>query len=105
MKKKDEKSKIQLVLDRRGVKKHIFLPSKIEIWTVTGDECDYLVNEKPPFCTCKDFYYLCLIKKKKKICYHIKALLLAKRKGKYATYFFNDEELELFTKLVFNDLK
>ncbi|MEM0052891.1 MAG: hypothetical protein QXL89_01675 [Nitrososphaeria archaeon] len=105
MKDKEEKEKIKLILDRGGVKKHIFLPSNIEIWSVVGEEGDYLVNDNPLFCTCKDFYYLCLIKKRKKMCYHLKALLLAKKKGKYTVYHFTDEEIGLFSKLVFNSLK
>lgn len=105
MKNKGEKSRIKLILGRRGVKKHIFLPSNIEIWTVIGEEGDYLVNDNPLFCTCKDFFYLCLIKKRRKMCYHLKALLLAKKRGEYATYYFNDEEIELFAKVVFNNLK
>lgn len=105
MKKRREKERVKLILDRGGVKRHIFLPSNIEIWSVVGEEGDYLVNDKPLFCTCKDFYYLCLIKKRKKMCYHLKVLLLAKKRKDYSTYYFTDEEIEIFSKFVFNGLK
>lgn len=103
--KMEERLRIKLIVDRNAVKRHIFLPSNIEVWTVVGDECDYLVNESPLFCTCKDFYYLCLIKKRKRMCYHLKALSLAKKKGKYTTYYFNDEEFNLFIKSILSSLK
>jgi len=98
------KNKVQLTLERKAIRKHVFLPSQTEIWTVIGDEGDNLVNEKPLFCSCKDFYFK-ILKKKGRFCYHLGAFLIAKKRREYSTFYYRDDEFESFMKILFMDIR
>ncbi|MGQ9782283.1 MAG: hypothetical protein ACUVQ8_08645 [Nitrososphaeria archaeon] len=102
--KKRGKDKVSSTLNRKAIRKHIFLPSKIEIWTVIGEEGDNLVNEKPIFCSCKDFYFN-LLKRKRKFCYHLNVFLVAKKRNIYSTFYYKDVEFESFMNLLFMYIK
>jgi predicted nucleic acid-binding Zn finger protein len=102
MRRKGDKAKI--IIERKAIRRHLFLPSNTEIWTVIGEEGDNLVNENPLFCTCKDFYFN-LLKKKSRPCYHLRAFLRAKGNQAYSTLDFSDRELGLFMGLLLRDIK
>lgn len=102
--KRKTKNKVQLTLERKAIRKHVFLPSQSEIWTVIGDEGDNLVNEKPPFCSCKNSYFN-ILKRKKQFCYHLNAFLIAKKRKEYSTFYYRDDELESFMEMLFRDIK
>jgi predicted nucleic acid-binding Zn finger protein len=102
--KRKTRNKVQLTLERKAIRKHVFLPSQSEIWTVIGEEGDNLVNEKPPFCSCKDFYFN-ILKKKRQLCYHLNAFLIAKKREEYSTFYYRDDEFESFMKILFMDIK
>jgi predicted nucleic acid-binding Zn finger protein len=97
-------NKVQLTLERKAVRKHMFLPSQTEIWTVIGDEGDNLINDKPLFCSCKDYYFN-ILKKKRRFCYHLRAFLIAKEKLEYSTFYYHDDEFESFMKILFMDIR
>jgi predicted nucleic acid-binding Zn finger protein len=102
MKKKVDKTR--LTLERKAIRRHLFLPSQTEVWTVIGEEGDNVVNDKPKYCTCKDFYFN-MLKKKRKSCYHLKALAIAKIKRQYITFNYSDMEFKLFMEFLFKDIK
>jgi predicted nucleic acid-binding Zn finger protein len=102
--KKRTKDKVLSILDRKAIRRHVFLPSKTEIWTVIGEEGDNLVSEKPTFCSCKDFYFS-LLKKEKKFCYHLSAFVAAKKRNMYSTFYYEDAEFESFMNLLFKEIK
>ncbi|MEM3403610.1 MAG: hypothetical protein QXJ17_03575 [Nitrososphaeria archaeon] len=97
-------NKVLSTLNRKAIRRHVFLPSKREIWTVIGEEGDNLICENPIFCSCKDFYFS-LLKKNKKSCYHLKVFLIAKKQKIHSTFYYKDEEFESFMNLLFKDLK
>ena len=75
------KKALNLIGENR-VKKHLFTPSGVIRWVVTGYEKDYLVIEQS-FCSCKDFLYTALFKREVPSCYHLLAREIAERIEKY----------------------
>jgi predicted nucleic acid-binding Zn finger protein len=75
-----------------GVKRHLFLPSRTEIWSIVGKEGEYLVSKDPPLCTCPAFYFSSARGKAQK-CYHLISLEMAIATGNYFTIMGHDEEI------------
>jgi len=84
---------------RKGVKKHVFLPSNTEIWTVVGHEGEYFVSKDLQACTCPAFYFA-LIRGKKKPCYHVLSLKIAIKTGNYSITIGHDDEIQTFLTLL-----
>lgn len=72
------------------VKRHVFSPSKRQVWTVKGKKMDYLVIDDF-YCGCDDFYLNVIIRKKYASCYHVLAKLIAEALGTYESVTSNDD--------------
>ena len=68
-----------------AVKKYTFLPSGIEVWIVVGKKKDYLILGDY-YCSCVDFLMNVVLKKKKSMCYHLLAKLLAENLNRYEEF-------------------
>ncbi|MHA1582377.1 MAG: hypothetical protein ACTSYM_07810 [Candidatus Baldrarchaeia archaeon] len=63
-------------VEEKRVKKYVFKPSEKSLWIVIGKTRKYLVL--PDFyCSCDDFYFNVVTRKKRQMCYHILARRLA----------------------------
>ncbi|MCR6623326.1 MAG: hypothetical protein HA488_01835 [Candidatus Verstraetearchaeota archaeon] len=87
---KKEYLKAWNLVNRGGVKKYIFVPSGVERWIVEGKKRNYIVLPSI-FCQCEDFYISVVIKKKKQICYHLLAQMVAEKTKKYKEIKVGDE--------------
>ncbi len=87
------REKVIWVLENERVTKYVFIPSRREIWVVSGEGGDYLVLGDY-YCACLDFYLESLVKIKRAYCYHIIAKKIAELTGKYHTYEVPDSEFE-----------
>jgi predicted nucleic acid-binding Zn finger protein len=72
------------------VKRHVFSPSKRQVWTVKGKKMDYLVIDDF-YCGCDDFYLNVIIRKRHASCYHVLAKLIAEALGTYESVTSNDD--------------
>lgn len=72
---------LKLALSKR-VKKYLFRPSGRILWVVVGRRGEYQVIPEANFCSCEDFYFR-VIGKKKQMCYHLMAQKLAEAVGTY----------------------
>ncbi|MFQ5969240.1 MAG: hypothetical protein ACE5J2_01920 [Nitrososphaerales archaeon] len=86
----------------KGVKVHVFKPSKREIWTVVGKDHEYWVDTEHSFCSCKDYYFQTLSGKEK--CYHLQIISIAKEKKLVDVIEFSDEEYNSFLQALINDI-
>ena len=64
------------------VKKYVFSPSGRVIWTVKGRKAEYQVIPDSNFCSCDDYYFR-VIYRRRQLCYHIIAQRLADALEKY----------------------
>ena len=64
------------------VRKYQFAPSGRTIWVVTGRGRDYQVLPDSLFCTCDDYYFR-VMERKKQLCYHIIAQQLSVAMSKH----------------------
>jgi len=87
---KKEYLKAWNLVNGRGLKKYIFVPSGVERWIVRGRKRNYVVLPGI-FCQCEDFYISVVIKKKKQICYHLLAQMIAEETKKYEEIKLKDE--------------
>ncbi len=79
----DNKSKVvERILNEGRVKRHKFLPSGREIWSVVGSLGDQFVAEGQPFCTCGHFHFG-VLGGKTESCIHLDAVRAAKREHSY----------------------
>jgi len=98
-----KQGKAEEVVKAGRVKKHLFLPSGREIWTVVGSRIDHYIDLDQPYCSCKDFYYH-LIRGLEQTCYHLEAAKLAKQTNRYTVTTFSDEEYQSLLEAILNDL-
>ncbi len=87
---------------KKGVKVHVFKPSKREIWTVVGKDREYWVDPEYDFCSCEDYYFKTLSGREK--CYHLQIIDVAKEKKLVDVIEFKDEEYDSFLKALINDM-
>ncbi len=81
-----------LRLVRRGcVKKYVFKPSGRVRWIVVGNEREYLIYDRAPYCHCDDFY-LSVMNGSAKACKHLIAQRLASQLGLYEVEEESDEK-------------
>ncbi len=64
------------------ITKHRFKPSGRTIWLVNGRKGEYQVMPDSMFCTCDDYYFR-VMDKKKQLCYHLIAQQIAEGLGKF----------------------
>ena len=96
--------KVLWLVEEGRVKVIRFLPSRNELYLVVGREDEYVVNLKPPYCSCNDFFFRMM--KKGEQCVHIKALDLALKERKYVLYLLSDVEApQMFKYLIRDELE
>jgi len=77
-------------VEEKRVKKYVFKPSEKSLWIVIGKTRKYLVI--PDFyCSCDDFYFNVVTRKKRQICYHILARKLAEALNLYQVVKLEDD--------------
>ena len=64
------------LIKAKQVKKYVFSPSGRVIWSVRGRKAEYQVIPDSNFCSCDDYYFR-VIDRKRQLCYHIIAQRLA----------------------------
>lgn len=69
-------------IEKGKVRRIVFMPSRREIWLVSGKERSYLILENAGYCSCEDFYFR-VISHEEFLCYHLLAQRLAKVLGCY----------------------
>ncbi len=85
-----------LLLERGNVSKFQFNPSGRTVWIVTGRKDEYQVLPETMFCTCDDYYFR-VMGRKKQLCYHLIAQQLAETMGKYRQDNLRDADYETVT--------
>ena len=99
--------KARQVVEGEGVKLNRFLPSGKTVWTVTGHDCDYLVDCAPtkgkPYCSCDDFHFRVLSGKVAE-CYHLVAARRAIAEEMYSVLEWKDEDFGKFMKDLLLDI-
>lgn len=85
-----------LLVDGDKVSKFTFRPSGRTVWTVSGRKDEYQVLPDSMFCTCDDYYFR-VMGKKKQLCYHLIAQQLAEATGKHRKDNLRDSDYEVVT--------
>jgi len=76
-------------IEEKRIMKYIFKPSGKYLWVVVGKTRKYLVI--PDFyCSCDDFYFNVVTRRKRQLCYHILARKIAEILGLYETIYVSD---------------
>jgi len=78
---------------KRTVTRFVFKPSGREIWIVAGRAAKYQVIPDSRFCSCADFYFR-VVGRKKELCYHVIAQQLAEASNSFNTETLNDESYQ-----------
>ncbi len=73
-----------------------FSPSGRIVWTVSGKKGTYQVVPESLFCTCDDYYFR-VMGKKKQLCYHLIAQQLAEAMGRHSKDELRDGDYETVT--------
>jgi len=94
--------KVELTIAEKRVKLHIFEPSKREVWTVVGKGKEHWLDLEEEYCSCKGYYFGRLAGKK--ICYHLKSAILAKKRNQTEKIIFSDDEYVDFLKNLVSEL-
>jgi len=86
-----------LVLVEEGkVTRFKFGPSGRTVWAVAGRKGEYQVLPESMFCTCDDYYFR-VMGRKKQLCYHLIAQQLAEATGKHRSDSLRDADYEVVT--------
>ncbi|MDG6905941.1 MAG: hypothetical protein JRN20_09175 [Nitrososphaerota archaeon] len=87
--------KARKLVEGEGVRLNVFLPGGRRVWTVTGHECEYLVDfehkKEKTYCSCDDFHFRVLSGKVAE-CYHLVAAKRAKDEERYSVVERKDED-------------
>lgn len=73
-----------------------FSPSGRVVWIVSGRKGEYQVLPESMFCTCDDYYFR-VMGRKKQLCYHLIAQQLAEAMGRHRTDSLRDADYAGFT--------
>jgi predicted nucleic acid-binding Zn finger protein len=84
------------LVDQGKVLQVRFSPSHRTIWVVKGRRADYQVVPESMFCTCDDYYFR-VMGRKKQLCYHLVAQLLAEALDKQQQADMQDSSYAGFT--------
>lgn len=85
------------------VKRHVFLPSGRQIYTVVGSNADEFIDPEKSYCTCESYFYGVLGKKLDQ-CYHILSYKIARESSLIKEIRFDDEEYDIFMRLLASDV-
>lgn len=91
--------KISRILSSGGVKRHLFNPSGLELWTVVGSEGEYIQFPNKGLCSCPQSFFK-RIHEETKMCYHALAVRMAQSDGKYVTVECRDDEIHILLGLL-----
>ncbi len=75
-------SQAMALVETGKVTRHRFMPSGRTIWVVKGRKGEYQVMPDSMFCTCDDYYFR-VMDKKKQLCYHLVAQQIAEGLGRF----------------------
>ncbi len=84
------------LVDQNRVKLVTFAPSGRVVWVVTGRRKEYQVVPRSMFCTCDDYYFR-VMGRKKQLCYHLIAQHLAEALGSQGRSELVDSDYATFT--------
>ncbi len=84
------------LVDQGRVRQVSFTPSGRTVWVVKGRKKDYQVVPQSMFCTCDDYYFR-VMGRKKQLCYHLIAQHLAEALNMQARTNLVDSEYAGFT--------
>jgi predicted nucleic acid-binding Zn finger protein len=94
-----DEAKVEKIVTSGGIKRHIFLPSGIQIWTVVGNDGEYIQLPDRELCTCPRFFFA-LLRGDAILCHHIKALKVARNTSNYRQIEGHDSELPALASLL-----
>ncbi len=75
-------SQAMALVENGKVTRHRFVPSGRTIWIVKGRKGEYQVMPDSMFCTCDDYYFR-VMDRKKQLCYHLVAQQIAEGLGRF----------------------
>lgn len=102
----EDRSKFEKAIDAAfggSVKKHTFLPSGRQIFTVVGSNADEFIDPDKSFCSCESYFYS-VLSGKAKHCYHLLGYKMASESGLVREVRFDDEEYDTFVQLLASDV-
>jgi predicted nucleic acid-binding Zn finger protein len=82
-------NKIQTLITDEKIFKYIFLPSGLQFWVIMGKTDEYFILPLN-FCSCSDFNFNVLIKKKEICCYHIIAQTICQNLNHFTIIYKDD---------------
>lgn len=97
-----EITKIHDLIDKKKIKRIIFIPSKNEIWEIKSNSNNniYWIDYNKKYCSCKGFYYNI----KNRTCYHIRAVSTAITQNGYGMEFLQDNDLNYYLDSLIDNL-
>ncbi len=69
--------------------RYVFLPSGMYFWLIIGKTDEYLLLP-PFFCSCQDFYFNAISKKREICCYHIITQIICQESNRFITIYKDD---------------
>lgn len=82
--------KIQETINNSNVYKYVFLPSGLSFWLILGATDEYFLLP-PYYCTCHDFYFKAVSKKKEICCYHVITQIICHATSRFITIYKEDD--------------
>ncbi|HME51240.1 MAG TPA: hypothetical protein VKM55_03420 [Candidatus Lokiarchaeia archaeon] len=82
-------AKIQALIAKEKIFRYNFMPSGMQFWVILGKTDEYLILPLN-FCSCSDFYFNVLFKKKEICCYHIIAQIICQELNHFTAIYKDD---------------
>ncbi|OYT31928.1 MAG: hypothetical protein B6U94_01540 [Thermofilum sp. ex4484_79] len=104
---KNKRRRALIAINEKRVIRIIFHPSLLTLNVVKSSRRDayYLLYPEQGFCTCTDFFFNNILRKKEYECYHLLAYKIANEKGLVREIKCSDEEFKrFFAKVIFGVL-
>ena len=98
----DDSDRIQMMVDEKRIKLHLFEPSQRKIWTVVGKGEEHWIEPDLNYCSCPGYYFAKL--NGKNTCYHLESAKPAIESNSFEQIVFSDEEFSDFIFGVVSDL-
>ena len=98
----NDAQRAEAAVSENRVKRHIFEPSKREVWTIIGKSKEHWIDPENRFCSCPGYYFGST--EGRQTCYHLDTALLAIRQDRTETICFSDEEFADFIAGLVSDL-
>jgi predicted nucleic acid-binding Zn finger protein len=91
--------KTSKIISSGGVKRHLFNPSGLELWTVVGSEGEYIQFPDRGVCSCPQSFFK-RIRGEAEMCYHALAVKMARSNNEYVTVECSDDEIHILLGLL-----